>query len=90
MVIPRYPWYSYIKNILRGYGKTTQRERDAVAAAMEAATPETRAIIEAVYISHSKTLHAAAQDNYMSFRTVQRHTSGFLKDVARRLDLLEE
>ena len=85
-----YPWYTYIKNILRGNGKITQRERDAVAAALEAATPETRALIKAVYIAQAKTLHAAAQDNYMSFRTVQRHTSGFLKDVARRLDLLEE
>lgn len=85
-----YPWYTYIKNILRGDGKITQREQAAVVAALEAVTPETRAIIDEVYITQAKTLHAAAQDNYMSFRTVQRRTSEFFKDVARRLGLLEE
>lgn len=86
---PHYPWYPYIKNILRGYQNTTQKERDAIAEAMEAASPEARELVYSVYITRTKDLRGAAQDAFISYRTAHNRTSSVLKDIASRLGLLE-
>lgn len=86
---PHYPWYPYIKNLLRGYSNTTEKEREAVRAAMEAASPEAREIVRAVYVTRCKDLRGAAGDAFLSYPTAQRRAAGVLTDIARRLDLLE-
>lgn len=90
MGTPSYPWHGYIVNILHGYGKITQREKKGVFDALQAATPETRYLVQEVYIKQNKNLQTAAQDCYISHITATRRMIAFRKDVARRLGLLEE
>ena len=90
MSTPHYPWYGYINRILDKRVKNkTQKESRAVAAALEAADPETRAIIQSAFIDRSKTLRGAAADLHFSYGTVKNRSEAFRLDVARRLGLLE-
>lgn len=87
----RYPWYSYVNSIM--YNKTkrrTQKELAAVSAVLEAADPETRALVDMVFITRSKNIREAARAAFVSYETAKKRLQKFRIDVARNLDLLEE
>lgn len=85
----RYPWYSYINRILNSRTKNkSPRELAAVAGAMEAADPETRAIIQTAFVDRSITVQGAADELHISYKTACRRIKVFRLDVARRLGLL--
>lgn len=88
---PHYPWYGYINRILDSRTKnTTRKEREAVAAALEAADPDTRQLVQIVLTTRAKDTLGAANDLFMSYSTAKRRLRAFRFDVARRLGLLEE
>lgn len=85
---PAEAWYPYVRNIAYRYPHNRHPEEDAAfAAAFETAAPETRKIIEIVFIKKSKTMHEAANMAFISYPTAQRRVSVFFKDVAIRLGL---
>ncbi len=86
---PQYPWYPYIKNILRKYQNTTEREKTAIDEALAAADTESREIVHAVYISRTMSLRAAAQGMFLSYATAQRRATSVIRDIAHRLGLLD-
>lgn len=91
MSTPQYPWYGYVNRITDNSTKhKSKKELAAVQAALEAADPETRAIVQIVLVTRSKELRAAASDFFISYGTAKHRIRDFRKSVARNLGLLEE
>lgn len=87
----RYPWYSYVHSIMWNKTKRrTKKELEAVEKALSAADPETRELVDMVFITRSKNIREAARAAFVSYETAKKRLQKFRIDVARNLDLLEE
>lgn len=96
---PRYPWWSYVKAMVRQYPKlkasaktvTEQRERDAVAQAIEelAKRPDKLRLISLVFWEGGLTLAGAASACFISYDTARIWHRDFLYSVARHYGLMD-
>lgn len=97
-----YPWWGYIKAIIRDYpGRTgidlsgvAKREFEAVQAAVEATERmaggrDRMKLVQLVHFDRTHTIEGAALTVPCSERTAARWQRRFFEDVARRRDLLD-
>lgn len=99
---PRYPWWGYMKTIIRRYPSEKSKESPGLSkqekAAVEAAIAEAEimpdgrdriAFIRMVFWEQTHTLSGAALAIPCSERTARRWHTAFIKSVAKHLGLLE-
>lgn len=84
---PRYPWWGYVKNILRRYPNTPERE--AVDATIEEyqQNPERLQVIDMVYFRKSHDMYGAAAACHVSYGAAKEWHGEFLRCVAQHLGL---
>lgn len=97
---PRYPWWGYVKAIIRRYdpsGKWDGIEKkendsvlDAVAETRDMPDGEERMkLVQLIFWEKTHTLEGAALEINCSERTARRWHTDFIKCVARHYGLLE-
>ncbi len=96
---PRERWWSYVKAMVRHYPKlkvsaktvTEQRERDAVAQAIEdlSKRPDKLRLLSLVFFGKNVTLDGAAQACFISYDTARMWHRDFLYSVARHYGLMD-
>lgn len=86
----RYDWWSYVKSVIRKYGKgnTNTDEEKAVNAAIDAtnALPDAEhrmKVISMVFWDRTHTIQGAADSIPCSWATAQRWQSDFIVEVAK-------
>lgn len=86
---PKYPWWGYVREILRRYpDHTTEAEAAAVASAIaqteQMVDGQRRlAVIRMVFFRKTHTLHGAALEVSCSYATAKRWQQEFIRKVAR-------
>ena len=86
---PKYPWWGYVREILRRYpDRTTEAEAAAVASAIVQTKqmPEGQcrlSVIRMVFFRKTHTLHGAALEVSCSYATAKRWQQEFIRKVAR-------
>lgn len=95
MSSPRYDWWGYCKGMIRRYpSRNTDKEREAVAAAVEItrALPDGECrikLVELIFWKKTHTLQGAAGKVGASERTARRWHTEFIRCVAREYGLME-
>ena len=99
---PRYSWWGYIKAVIRRYPSlkdeevsgVTQREKEAVKAAVEATGQlengsDRLMVVDLVFWRRTHTLEGAAMQVHVSLRTAQEYHRQFIRLVAKNIGLLD-
>ena len=86
---PRYPWWSYVKAVVRRYPDNSEKERAAVAATIEeySKRPDMLQLIDLVYWRKLYTLPGAAAACAISYATARLWHREFMYCVAKHLGL---
>ena len=93
---PRYPWWSYVKSMVRRYRqpaktRNEERERDAVRRAVADFSdhPDRLRLISLVFWEQSFNLSGAAQACHVSYDTARLWSAQFLRCVAKHFGVLD-
>ena len=84
---PRYPWWGYVKKVLRRYPNVLERE--AVDAAIKdfSERPDKLLLIDLIYLHKTHDMNGAASVCHISYGEAKRWHGEFLRCVAQHLGL---